>query len=62
MLYDMADSQQISKSSIGNHFHQFGYVSCFDDWLSHKAISIITSIAAIHPRGEMHTCRDLNYY
>ena len=32
----MADILKISKSSIENHLHQFGYIPRFDVWVPHK--------------------------
>ena len=33
---EIADILKTSKSSIENHFHQLGYVNCFDVWVPHK--------------------------
>ena len=32
-----ASKLQISKSRVERHLHQFGYVHCFDVWVSHKS-------------------------
>ena len=32
----IADILKISKSSVENNLHQFGYVNCFDVWVPHK--------------------------
>ena len=33
---EIADILKMSKSSVENHLHQFGYVNCFDVWVPHK--------------------------
>ena len=33
---EIADILKISKSSVENHLHQFGYVHHFDVWIPHK--------------------------
>ena len=32
----IADILKITKSSVENRLHQFGYINCFDVWVSHK--------------------------
>ena len=34
--WEIADILKLSKSSVENHFHQLGYVNCFDVWVPHK--------------------------
>ena len=35
-MWEIADMLKISKSSIGNHLHQLGFVNLFDVWVPHK--------------------------
>ena len=35
-MWQIANILKISKSSVENHLHQLGYVTCFDVWVPHK--------------------------
>ena len=53
--WEIGDIFKISKSSIENHLHQFGYVHRFDVWVPHK-LSEKNLLDHISARGSLLKC------